>query len=124
MTAVSSKEGTRIVRIWRGRTVSGRADAYEDYLFEEGMADLRRLAVGVQMLRQDRDTETDFGVMSFWKDIASMSSFAGADPRKIRHLARDAEFLVELPEAVEVFEVKSSNLPGPLELVRPEPKAG
>jgi hypothetical protein len=31
---------------------------------------------------------------------AAMSRFAGDDPRRIHHLARDAEFLIELPQGV------------------------
>lgn len=68
------------------------------------------------MLRQDRERESDFVVMSFWKDIPSMSSFAGSDPKRIRHLDRDEEFLTVLLEAVEIFEVKASTLPTPLTL--------
>ena len=102
-----------IVRIWRGRTVAARADAYERYLHDEGLPDLRRHALGVHMLRQDRGGESDFVVMSFWPDIGAMSRFAGADPRRIRHLAEDADYLVELPDAVEIFEVKASTLPPP-----------
>ena len=108
-----STNGAGIVRIWRGRTVSARADAYERYLHDEGLPDLRKHALGVHMLRQDRSGESDFVVMSFWPDIGSMSRFAGTDPRRIRHLAEDADYLVELPDAVEIFEVKASTLPPP-----------
>lgn len=107
---------TRIVRVWRGSTSASRADDYEAYLYAEGLPDLKKYAVGVQMLRRDRTNESDFVVMSFWEDIPSMSSFAGSDPEKIRHLERDEEFLTVLPEAVEIFEVKASTLPAPLTL--------
>lgn len=107
---------TRIVRVWRGSTSASRADDYEAYLYAEGLPDLKKYAVGVQMLRRDRTNESDFVVMSFWEDIPSMSSFAGSDPEKIRHLERDEEFLTVLPDAVEIFEVKASTLPAPLTL--------
>ncbi|MFE0014346.1 hypothetical protein ACFWXH_05855 [Mesorhizobium sp. NPDC059054] len=106
----------RIVRVWRGSTTASRADDYEAYLYAEGLPDLKKYAVGVQMLRQDRSGESDFMVMSFWKDIPSMSNFAGSDPKKIRHLERDEEFLTVLPEAVEIFDVRASTLPAPLTL--------
>jgi hypothetical protein len=38
-----------------------------------------------------------------------MSRFAGADPRRIHHLARDAEFLIELPQSVQVLEIVASS---------------
>ena len=34
-----------------------------------------------------------------------MSRFAGADPRKIHHLERDAEFLIELPKDVQILNI-------------------
>ena len=37
-----------------------------------------------------------------------MSRFAGPDPRRIHHLERDAEFLIELPNSVQVMEITSS----------------
>ncbi|WP_379072030.1 hypothetical protein ACHMW4_29440 [Mesorhizobium sp. UC22_110] len=107
---------TQIVRVWRGSTPASRADDYEAYLYAEGLPDLKEYTVGVQMLRRDRASESDFVVMSFWKDIPSMSRFAGSDPTKIRHLERDEEFLTNLPETVEIFEVKASTLPTPLTL--------
>jgi hypothetical protein len=36
-----------------------------------------------------------------------MSRFAGADPRRIHHLARDPEFLIEMPEGVQVLAIVS-----------------
>lgn len=113
---MQQNHAARVVRVWRGSTPADRADEYEAYLYAEGLPDLKKYAVGVQMLRQDRAQESDFVVMSFWRDIPSMSNFAGSDPRKIRHLERDREFLSALPEAVEIFDVKASTLPEPLAL--------
>jgi hypothetical protein len=38
-----------------------------------------------------------------------MSRFAGDDPRRIHHLERDAEFLVELPSGVQVRDIVASH---------------
>jgi hypothetical protein len=47
-------------RIWRGRTTRDKADDYQRYLLENGIAPLEaKGAVGVQMLREDRETETE-----------------------------------------------------------------
>jgi hypothetical protein len=40
--------------------------------------------------------------------VEAMSRFAGRDPRRIHHLARDAEFLIELPDSVQVLEITAS----------------
>ena len=37
-----------------------------------------------------------------------MSRFAGPDPRRIHHLERDAEFLIELPQGVQVLQITAS----------------
>ena len=34
-----------------------------------------------------------------------MSRFAGKDPRRIHHLKRDPEFLVELPQRVQILNI-------------------
>jgi hypothetical protein len=34
-----------------------------------------------------------------------MSRFTGDDPRRIHHLERDAKFLVELPDGVQILEI-------------------
>lgn len=95
----------RIARIWRGRTVPEKAEAYAAYLLEVGVRPLARKALGAQMFREDRATETEFVTISYWESVEAMSRFAGPDPRRIHHLERDAEFLVELPESVQVLEI-------------------
>jgi heme-degrading monooxygenase HmoA len=98
----------RIARIWRGRTTPARADEYAAYLYEHGIKPLIEKALGVQQLREDRADETEFITISYWESIEAMSRFAGSDPRRIHHLERDAEFLIELPKGVQVLEITAS----------------
>lgn len=98
-----------IARIWRGRTRRDMADAYQAYNYEVGVKPLIEKAIGVQTLRRDGDEVSVFVTISYWENIEAMSRFTGGDPRKIHHLPRDAEFLIELPEAVEVFDIKHSH---------------
>ena len=100
-----------IARIWRGRTTRARADEYEPYLREAGIRPLEEKALGVQMFREDREAESEFVTISWWESVEAMSRFAGSDPRRIHHLPRDAEFLIELPEAVQVLRIVASRLP-------------
>lgn len=95
----------RIARIWRGRTVPEKADAYAEYLLEVGVKPLAEKALDAQMFREDRAGESEFVTISYWESVEAMSRFAGPDPRRIHHLERDAEFLIELPEAVQVLEI-------------------
>jgi hypothetical protein len=98
----------KIARIWRGRTTRARADEYHRYLYENGIKVLATKALGVQLFREDRETESEFVTISYWESVEAMSRYAGTDPRKIHHLKRDEEFLIELPEKVQVLEVAAS----------------
>ena len=94
-----------IARIWRGRTTRGKADEYASYLYEHGIRPLEEKSLGVQLLREDRAQETEFVTISYWESVEAMSRFAGPDPRRIHHLPRDAEYLVELPDSVQVLDI-------------------
>ncbi len=98
-----------IARIWRGRTIAARADEYARYLYDHGIRPLEEKALGVQMLREDRATESEFVTISYWESVEAMSRFAGSDPRRIHHLERDPEFLIELPSGVQVLEIVAAS---------------
>ena len=96
-----------IARIWRGRVRAERADEYEAY-YADALPTLIDAALGVHTLREQRGDEVGFVTISYWEDVAAMSRFAGDDPRRIHHLDRDAELLVELPTGVQVLEIRSA----------------
>jgi heme-degrading monooxygenase HmoA len=95
----------RIARIWRGRVTASKADEYAHYLYEVGIKPLADKALGVQMLREDRPDESEFVTISYWESVEAMSRFTGGDPRRIHHLERDAEFLIELPKEVQILDI-------------------
>ena len=105
MPTSDSHPEPRIARIWRGRVKRERADEYQNYLNEVGIRPLEEKALGVESLREDRETETEFVTVSYWESVEAMSRFAGKDPRKIHHLPRDPEFLIEVPKSVQVLEI-------------------
>jgi hypothetical protein len=98
-----------IVRIWRGRTTRERADEYEVYNYEAGIKPLIGKALGVQTLRQDREYDSEFMTISYWRSVEAMSAFAGGDPTRVHHLERDAEFLIELPKNVQILRLLKSH---------------
>ncbi len=97
-----------IARIWRGRTRRDRADEYETYNYEVGIKPLLDHALGVQTLREDRAEDTEFVTISYWENVEAMARFTGGDPTRIHHLDRDAEFLIELPQSVQVLTIRVS----------------
>jgi heme-degrading monooxygenase HmoA len=99
-----------IARIWRGRTTRDRADEYEKYNYDVGITPLIEKALGVQTFREDREAYTEFVTISYWESVEAMSRFTtGGDPTRIHHLDRDAEFLLELPDRVQILTIRTSH---------------
>lgn len=94
-----------IARIWRGRTRRDRADEYEAYNRGEGVPPLEKTALGVQLLREDREAETWFTTISYWADMDAMKEFTKGDPTAVHHLDRDPDLLIELPERIEIHHI-------------------
>jgi heme-degrading monooxygenase HmoA len=96
-----------IARVWRGRTLAAKADAYQKYLDADGIE--RLLAVpgnrGVDVLRREDGKETEFVVISFWESLDAVRKFAGERYEKAVILDRDREFLLSVEESVRHFEV-------------------
>ena len=85
---------------------SGRVRSYS---YEVGIKPLIETALGVQYLREDRKTETEFMAVSYWESVEAMSRFAGSDPTRIHYLPRDAEFLIEMPDRVQIPAIRASH---------------
>lgn len=99
---IAARPLARFARIWRGRTTREKADAYERYWLATGSAPLvERGASSVQMLREDRDTETEFTAISWWDSLEAMAP--GGDPYLTHHLPDDVAHLIELPERVQIL---------------------
>jgi heme-degrading monooxygenase HmoA len=96
-----------IARIWKGRTLAEKADAYEKYLGETGIPMILKTPgnLGAQMLRRDDGREVEFVVISFWDSIEAIKRFAGPDYQKAVILERDREFLVAVEPNVLHYEI-------------------
>ena len=96
-----------IARIWKGRTTAAKADAYEKYLSDSGIARIlaTRGNLGAQMLRRNDGAETEFVVVSFWESIEAVKTFAGPDYQKAVILEHDREFLIKVEPNVLHYDV-------------------
>lgn len=104
-----TKEHAQFARIWRGRVLREKADAYEAYWLAQGVEPLKALgATEVYMMREDGLSETEFVTVSYWRSIAEMTGNRGGDPVLAHHLSRDREFLIDLPERVQILRVLAS----------------
>jgi len=71
-----------ICRVWRGWTTLENAQAYDDYLQKELFPRLRRELQGhgfrgYQLLRLNRDGETEFITLLYFESIEKVRAFAG-----------------------------------------------
>ncbi len=98
-----------IARVWRGRTRPERADEYEAYNSEAGIRPLVEKALGVQTFREDREDASEFVTISYWESVEAMAAFTGGDPTRVHHLDRDPEFLIELPERVQILRLRAGH---------------
>jgi heme-degrading monooxygenase HmoA len=98
---------TRIARTWRGRTRAEDADAYAAYLEETGVRALRATPGNerVLILRRTDRNEAEFWVISLWRDMDSISAFAGEDPNRARYFPEDERYLLEMTPDVIHYEV-------------------
>ena len=111
MTSSRSSTPYRVARIWRGRVRAERADEYAAYLAEAGLAVLAQVAIGVEQFREDQGDVVEFVTISYWESVEAMSRYTQGDPTAIHHLAADADFLVEMPDRVQVLQLTSSQWP-------------
>jgi hypothetical protein len=47
--------------------------------------------------------------ISYWESLEAMHELTGGDPTAVHHLERDPEFLLELPDRVQVLRLLSSH---------------
>jgi hypothetical protein len=102
-----------IGRIWRGRTRAAQADEYLRYNFREGTRKIldKPGCLGVQFFRRLEGGTAEFTTLSYWEDVAAMRAMQGGegDPMRVAALPRDPEFLLELPESVELVELHANS---------------
>ena len=96
-----------IARIWHGRTTAGKADDYVDYVKRTGIDSYRSIEGnrGQYILRKIEDDVADFTVLSFWDSMDAVRAFAGPEPEKPVYYPEDEDYLLELEDKVDHYEV-------------------
>jgi hypothetical protein len=102
-----------IGRIWFGRTRADLADEYRDYLYEHGVlpVEAKPGCLGMQMFRQIKGDVAEFTTISYWRSMDDMRHMHkdGGDLMRPSHLPKDPEYLLELPERVEITELYAND---------------
>jgi heme-degrading monooxygenase HmoA len=60
-----------------------------------------RGALAVQVLREDRETESEFVTISWWRSVEAMAP--DRDPYATHRLPEGADYLLEPPERVQIL---------------------
>jgi heme-degrading monooxygenase HmoA len=96
-----------ICRIWHGRTLRSKADAYERFLADRAIPDYQSVRgnVGVAVLRRDEGELTHFLTVTHWQSEDSIRAFAGNDLLKAKYYPEDEEYLLEFEPEVQHFVV-------------------
>ena len=70
-----------ILRIWRGRADTARADAYPRHFRERVVPDLDRVPgfLGAHLTRRDLGNDVEFTVLTRWTSMDAVRDFAGDD---------------------------------------------
>lgn len=108
---LESLKKAKVARMWQGRTTDAKADEYEKYNYEEGIKKIAETSgnLGVQMMRISKDGITEFTTISYWSSREDIKRYAGEDIEKPHHLPKDAEYLLELPQSVKNYDLKTND---------------
>ena len=102
-----------IARIWRGLVPTSRAD---DYLER-----MRAIAVpeyeategnrGAWCLQRTEGSVTHALMISHWDNVDAIKRFAGEDYSKAQYYDFDADYLMEMEERVDHFDIRAASQP-------------
>jgi heme-degrading monooxygenase HmoA len=94
-----------ICRIWHGRTLRSRADAYARFLEERAIPDYRSVPgnLSVAIMRRDEDGVSHFLTVTHWDSETSIRAFAGDDPLRAKYYPEDKDFLLEFEPLVQHY---------------------
>jgi heme-degrading monooxygenase HmoA len=96
-----------IARIWHGRTKVEDYEAYTEFMKERAIPDYRETEGFVKLvfLRNIRESEGHFTLITFWANLEVIKNFAGEDYEKAKYYPEDDDFLLEFEEKVVHYEV-------------------
>jgi heme-degrading monooxygenase HmoA len=100
-----------IARLWHGRVQATKAAAYRTFLVERAIPDYRAVpgCLGVRILERRDGDVVHFQTLTFWASLASIHAFAGNDATRAKYYAEDADFLLEMEERVQHWDVVAAD---------------
>jgi heme-degrading monooxygenase HmoA len=96
-----------IARMWHGKVMTAKAQAYREFLNARAIPDYRSVEgnLSVHILERSEGDVTHFITLTFWRDIDSIKAFAGEDVETAKYYPEDADYLLEFEPTVVHYEV-------------------
>jgi len=99
-----------ICRMWHGRTLGSKADAYARFLEKRAIPDYQSVPgnLSVAVMRRDEGAVTHFLTVTHWDSESSIRAFAGDEPLKAKYYPEDNDYLLEFEPLVQHYTVVTS----------------
>lgn len=99
-----------ICRMWHGRTLRSKADAYARFLEQRAIPDYRSVPgnLSVAILRRDEGEVTHFLTVTHWESEDCIRAFAGDELLRAKYYPEDTGYLLELEPLVRHYIVTAS----------------
>jgi heme-degrading monooxygenase HmoA len=96
-----------IVRMWHGRVLTSKADAYAEFTIGRAIPDYRSVKgnISAHVLRREEGEVTHFITLTFWDSLESIRGFAGENVELAKYYPEDKEYLLEFEPTVVHYEV-------------------
>lgn len=96
-----------IFRMWHGRTLRSKADAYARFLEQRAIPDYRSVPgnLSVAVLRRDDGEVTHFLTVTYWESEDSIRAFAGDELLRAKYYPEDQDYLLEFESLVQHYTV-------------------
>jgi len=96
-----------IARIWHGIVPKSKSDEFLQNQRENGIGDYKKTEgnKAVYILSRDEGDKTHYQFLTLWDSIESIKKFAGDDYEKAGYYPEDKNYLLELEEKVQHFNV-------------------
>ena len=99
-----------IARIWHGKTHVSNYETYTEFVKHVAIPDYKKTRgfVSLTFLRNIKNDEGHFVLVTYWENLEVIKNFAGQDLEKAKYYPEDDDFLLEFEEHVQHYEVFAS----------------
>ena len=99
-----------MARIWHGKTHVSKYETYTAFVKKVAIPDYEKTNgfVSLTFLRNIKDDEGHFVLITYWENLEVIKNFAGQDLEKAKYYPEDDDFLLEFEEHVQHYEVFAS----------------